>query len=522
MTDPLPPSPLLDLDRALRSLVGRVPEVRTLVHALSRWMAEIANAPVAAIKPESTAADLPAHVPVQSAQAPMPLAQIQPRHVTPQPSVGASDEALRDLLSRFGNPTVSPKIEVTPTSCAPDIRDTESDWDSELSKIRGHLQLHLRAVKWGKECARIGFDNSSAEYHQLTEYGSRERVFFWELSSKVRDFPSTQWNGFQWRYSAVVVAIGLYLEVPRESFRTLGVLRLVASATTALLNALEALQQHGLHDSDCKVLVQLLGSHPRHRIIDLQPNTGELPFDGSGFHALVEKIRSGIREGIALKDGEREALRKLAYHLKLVRATPADAEANSASILNALNAYVSSGGEFSSPQLRALFKRAGVVDSLPQTFREDPLVAELLESIAEQQDDHASADETRPRTSRAPTAAILKVRAALRGRKLVLIGGDERPNRRDAIERAFELAEIDWVSTRPHEKHDRLMAQIRNPETAIVILMIRWASHSYGELGGVCAQYSKPFVRLPGGYNPSMIANCIIEQVGDRFGITPE
>jgi hypothetical protein len=102
---------------------------------------------------------------------------------------------------------------------------------------------------------------------------------------------------------------------------------------------------------------------------------------------------------------------------------------------------------------------------------------------------------------------------------MVIIGGDERPNRKAAIRAAFDLSEVDWIATRPHETHDSLIPPIRNPETAVVLLMIRWSSHSYGDMCDVCERFGKPLVRLPGGYNPSMIAREVSEQAGKRLGV---
>ena len=47
---------------------------------------------------------------------------------------------------------------------------------------------------------------------------------------------------------------------------------------------------------------------------------------------------------------------------------------------------------------------------------------------------------------------------------------------------------------------------------ALVVLAIRWSSHSFGDVKGYCDQYGKPLVRLPAGYNPNQVAVQVLSQ----------
>ena len=51
----------------------------------------------------------------------------------------------------------------------------------------------------------------------------------------------------------------------------------------------------------------------------------------------------------------------------------------------------------------------------------------------------------------------------------------------------------------------------------MVLLAIRWSSHSFGEVRSLCERYGKPLVRLPGGYNPAQVAWQILQQVGEQL-----
>lgn len=102
---------------------------------------------------------------------------------------------------------------------------------------------------------------------------------------------------------------------------------------------------------------------------------------------------------------------------------------------------------------------------------------------------------------------------------VLLIGGDERPHSRTTIEKAFGLAKLEWVATRPHESLEEFLPYLKRPDVALVLLAIRWSSHSYGEIAPLCKEYGKPLVRLPGGYNPNQIAAQIIAQAGSLLGV---
>jgi hypothetical protein len=102
---------------------------------------------------------------------------------------------------------------------------------------------------------------------------------------------------------------------------------------------------------------------------------------------------------------------------------------------------------------------------------------------------------------------------------MVLIGGDERPRAKRMITEAFELADLIWCDTRPHQSYWLLEPVVTRPEVSVVILAIRWASHSWGDVQQLCERSGKPLIRLPGGYNIGQLAHQINQQASDRLGI---
>ena len=104
----------------------------------------------------------------------------------------------------------------------------------------------------------------------------------------------------------------------------------------------------------------------------------------------------------------------------------------------------------------------------------------------------------------------------LRGRTVVLIGGDRRHIAAEALKKAFGLKELIWVEGRD-QTYVEFEPQVARADVSLVILAIRWSRHGFGEVKNFCEHYGKPLVRLPGGYNPNQVAFHVINQVGERL-----
>lgn len=117
-----------------------------------------------------------------------------------------------------------------------------------------------------------------------------------------------------------------------------------------------------------------------------------------------------------------------------------------------------------------------------------------------------------------PSKEVTEAAELLRGKSLVLIGGDKRQGAYQALKEALGLRELIWIETRAHESVEGFAPYVARPEVAAVLLAIRWSSHSYGEVKTFCDRFGKPLVRLPGGYNPNQVAAQIMAQASDRLG----
>ena len=115
------------------------------------------------------------------------------------------------------------------------------------------------------------------------------------------------------------------------------------------------------------------------------------------------------------------------------------------------------------------------------------------------------------------TDDVRRVAGLLRGRAIVLVGGDRRPHAEDKLTSALGIRELVWVDTKSYQSHTICEPHIARKDVAVVMLAIRWASHGLKEIKDFCDKYNKPLVYLPQGYNPNQVALRILQQCGERL-----
>ncbi len=158
-----------------------------------------------------------------------------------------------------------------------------------------------------------------------------------------------------------------------------------------------------------------------------------------------------------------------------------------------------------------------IIHEIPETIKKIPpnvhQVMREIDSYIANLADH----ETPAASSSTLSPQVAEVAKLVAGRKILLIGGDERKPQKQAIEEAFGLSELVWFVTKEHHPVREFVPHVARDEVALVLLAIRWSSHSYREVNDFCQQYNKPLVRLPGGYNPNQIAEQVLTQCADRL-----
>lgn len=115
---------------------------------------------------------------------------------------------------------------------------------------------------------------------------------------------------------------------------------------------------------------------------------------------------------------------------------------------------------------------------------------------------------------------VHSVAELIQGQAVVLIGGDARPDAKEALEQAFGLSELIWVPSKHGQSVRTFEPFIARSDVVVVLLAIRWASHSFTDIQHFCRDHNKPFVRLPAGYSPNQVAIQIMNQCSLRLGGT--
>lgn len=235
----------------------------------------------------------------------------------------------------------------------------------------------------------------------------------------------------------------------------------------------------------------------------------------------VEGVMSGVRESLeALRDGEErrrarvEEVKRVRYHAGRL-AKGKGSEQDVKKVVEATVEAVEAGVPPSSLELRALL--LPILDRLPRQDvpKHFGIVLREIDLVAEVADESPT---RRPGSPRPTSNEVLRVRALLGGSTVVIIGGEERPETRRSLTRAFALAELDWHTLSDDPSLERLYRAIRRPGVSVVLYLIRWARHGFGEASDVADELGIPFVRIPAGYNPATVAHEILEQASERLG----
>jgi hypothetical protein len=296
------------------------------------------------------------------------------------------------------------------------------------------------------------------------------------------------------------------------------VLHLVAEAQSALRVALLAVDE-SLADQD-----------QREAFIWLRRETGErgvfvtrhMRIDDPAEPAAYEELRrriTDVREEwqrkLARKKGRQSLLGKARYHAGRAAGGGEAALDDWKKLVGAIEQLVADGAPASDTELRAVL--VPIVEEMPE-IEVGPGMRAVLEEIDRHLASSNGEAEAEPRR-RAESPEVARVRQWLAGKKVVLIGGIPRPQAQAALEKAFGLDELTWLAGQHHRSFFDFEPAIMRPETALVILAIRWSSHSFGEVRGLCERYGKPLVRLPAGYNPDQVALQVVQQVSEALAV---
>jgi hypothetical protein len=447
----------------------------------------------------------------------------------PPTSSTASSEAASSFepLPALTLGSLSP-AQIEPTSVAPVY---PKSWypvnDSDLAVIEARCRLKAEGARWAAKRRRLIEDGASF----ATEIEPMDR----DIIARAKEIPDC----FQWmchpsgpspldlklyedvagcfEAAADVVSvlrrISAEPEPLEEDFERC--LDLLAWAQSALRAATR--QIDGQIDSDQIQIYNWLRHTASEQQVFIQrymrADDPADPTTWAGLIARTDDLEASV-EGIITRARQRKKrLGKIRHKVSLLNSDPPGAEEHWRNIVQIVDELVQEGLPPSNSELRDLL--LPVIDELPDLGdvpRGFELVLREIDRFLALQPPQIS-----QRTAELDPE-IEKVAKLLEGKSLVVIGGDSRPEAETALKKAFRLKELNWVTTRSHQSVTDFEAYVTRPEVAAVLLAIRWTSHSHGDVKSFCDAHDKPFVRLPGGYNPRQVAAQILAQCSERIG----
>jgi hypothetical protein len=491
-----------ELLESLESALRGDPRLRDLARGFVRWLSGLLADPAQAAEEADQVAQDPA-----------------PAQIASEPSEEPA-------------PKQDPPIAAAPDP-APAIRGDSPSWQQEplpdLDRISARARLKAECCRWAitrRRRLEEGADREEAIRPTDLELGRRARelesCYAWPLDPYASLPTDDDLENLAGCYEALVSAVALVRDLPSEKESGADYREDAYTLLAEVQSALRAgLSEHAqiFHDVDQNDAFLWL----RKRVFDTEVYVQrymrlEDPGDVRQWHDMLRRIDALEEhiEGAARKNREREKHRnKIRYHCQRLARGAMDEEAASdwRTIDLTTSALLECGVPPSNIDLRELL--LPLLENMPP---EHEVGQGLIRVLAEIDRYLASREMKRPaQCEREASAAVREVAQLLAGKTMVLIGGLERRESATALREAFDLKELRWLSTGSHVSYSTFEPDIARPDTAVVLLAIRWSSHSYTRVAKICEQYDKPFVRLPGGYSPNQVANQILGQVSDRL-----
>jgi len=391
-------------------------------------------------------------------------------------------------------------VEASDTPATP-LEPTFIEWP-DLRAVGVHLELKVRACCWVAEHGYTEDPAALAERYALLDEARAAGCFLWMFDlGRVNPNDAVALAELADLFDLTMRTFAFWQGAggsPEEGDAD----RLLAEAQAALRVAAHTVG--GYRDPDQYALFQALR-------LSAQASGSYLPPLGLAHTPLpLETLRArlgALEEARAAREVHAERVKrtrnKARYHVQLVAQNPADLAQwrKVEEVLGELRELGEDADDLLGPlrgcepppELPAL---QAVLRAVPVTLPRVP-------------------EEARPSVPEVQSEQVRRVRALLEGREVVVVGGEPRGDAASQLEEAFGCR-VRWLQSAPHTSPSVFEPAITE-EVAVVLLLIRWSSHVFGELVHVCKARGVPLVRLAGGYSPNRVAHDVLGQAEARL-----
>lgn len=517
--------------------VRNQPEVRRALHELGRWLVDQTRADVAASNPFGAGHGAASSAPSSATpQRPSGASPFAPRVVPVSVSTVEREVRVGDarVTTRVAESAGGSRIEAA--DLTPDIRgprvvmETPTHRRADLGTIARRARLKAEAARWVAH-RNVALETGDMTPNEAAEHGaelirqarSMDSCWLWMLDPSMPSYKGEDLTRIAENYETLALAAEIAQQVPEawQADPPDDVLcHLIAEAQSSVRAALLDIDLR--NDTDQLDLYWWLRDQtaPDRLFIRRFMKTDD-PANPDNWADLRNRLEAWLGEHRRESENERERrnlLGKVRYHVNRAVAATDEAEMTEewSQAGKAMAEWVSRGLPPSDRALCDLL--VPYLDRIPEELElpdEAERVIDAADVLAESRERVATVSIEGPAAAR--SAEVEQAARLLRGKVAVLIGGSERPLSKRMLERDLGLKEIRWLASRPHESLDSFIPEITRPDVDLVMLMIRFSSHSYGDLAEICARHNKPFVRLPSGYGSSQVAHQVLQQVSERL-----
>jgi hypothetical protein len=356
--------------------------------------------------------------------------------------------------------------------------------ENNLQLIEARCRLKAEGARWAatrqrsiQEGANYYMEIDPKDREIISKAKTLEDCFLW-MNHSSAPIPADLrlWEDVAGCFEAAAMATALLRQVIENGEEYRGFLEksldLAAESQSALRMAVEMVD--GRPDSDQNKMFNCL----RQMATEQQIFIGRYmrlddPADPTQWNDLQERIGQldAEIEEIRQHDKQRtKLLKKGQYHARIIHQGKGTGN-DWSKVIEAVDSLVGQGTPASNVDLRDML--IPIVDDLPDTNE----LPDGFQRVLREVDRHlATQNPPTPHFLREVSEEVRKTASLYKGKTMILIGGDRRPNAYEALKSAFSLKELIWISTREHESTDIFVPYISRSDVDVVLLAIRWTS----------------------------------------------